>query len=114
MPGPVPNQKCSRIVAHVPCHHSNRYRKDFGAWREHVARLRSDHPLDYDRESEAIQQEEVLQGINRLTRGEAIYATGVGQKEEAAALLQGAAARRAIAWPMRPHPTIPSVFPWIS
>ena len=57
------------------------FRKDFAPWREHVATLRTEHPLAYNRDSEAIQQEEVLEEINRLTRGEAIYSTGVGQHQ---------------------------------
>ena len=61
--------------------HGRDFRKDFGPWREHVARLRREHPLDFNRESEAIQQEEVLQEINKLTKGEAIYTTGVGQHQ---------------------------------
>jgi len=33
------------------------FRKDFGPWREHVAKLRTQHPLDYNHDAEAIQQE---------------------------------------------------------
>jgi acetolactate synthase I/II/III large subunit len=57
------------------------FRKDFGAWRDHVAALRSEHPLDYNHEAEAIQQEEVLIEMNKLTKGDAIVSTGVGQHQ---------------------------------
>ncbi|HEY2773351.1 MAG TPA: biosynthetic-type acetolactate synthase large subunit [Candidatus Binatia bacterium] len=57
------------------------FRKDFGPWREHVAKLRQEHPLAYDKTSKDIQQEEVLELLNRLTHGEAIVATGVGQHQ---------------------------------
>ena len=57
------------------------FKKDFGPWREHVTRLRAEHPLNYNRESEQIQQEEVLEALNKITKGEAIVATGVGQHQ---------------------------------
>src|SRR5205085_9479724 len=57
------------------------FKKDFAPWREHVSKLRANHPLDFNRESAAIQQEEVLEHLNSLTRGDAIYTTGVGQHQ---------------------------------
>jgi acetolactate synthase-1/2/3 large subunit len=57
------------------------FKKDFTPWRSHVAALKSEHPFDYDRQSPAIQQEEVLEELNKLTKGDAIYATGVGQHQ---------------------------------
>jgi acetolactate synthase-1/2/3 large subunit len=57
------------------------FRKEFSAWRRHVDELRRDHPLDYNRDSNLLQSEEVLAALNRITRGEAIVTTGVGQHQ---------------------------------
>src|SRR5581483_9463248 len=48
------------------------FRKDFGRWLKHVSELRRAHPLDFNRESTAVQSEEVLSQLNEITRGEAI------------------------------------------
>lgn len=57
------------------------FKKNFGPWLEHVRKLRKEHPLDFNRESPLLQQEEVLAAMNEITRGEAIVATGVGQHQ---------------------------------
>ena len=57
------------------------FRKDWSAWTKHVSDLRRSHPLDFNRESSAIQSEEVLAELNKITRGEAIVTTGVGQHQ---------------------------------
>jgi acetolactate synthase I/II/III large subunit len=57
------------------------FRKDFGPWLKHVTDLRRNHPLDFNRESSAVQCEEVLSELNRITRGQAIVTTGVGQHQ---------------------------------
>ncbi len=57
------------------------FSKTFGPWLEHVRGLRASHPMDYNRESPLLQQEEVLATLNEITRGEAIVATGVGQHQ---------------------------------
>ncbi len=57
------------------------FKKDFSAWHAHVRQLRSAHPLSYNRDSKLIQSEYVLESLNRITGGEAIVTTGVGQHQ---------------------------------
>lgn len=57
------------------------FKRDFSEWNGHIARLKREHALNYDRDSELIQPYYVLEELNRLVRGEAIVATGVGQHQ---------------------------------
>jgi len=61
--------------------HGANFKKDFGAWHQHVRELRRKHPLDYNRESRLIQAEYVLSTLNDITKGNAIVTTGVGQHQ---------------------------------
>ncbi len=56
-------------------------KQEFSAWRARCAELRSRHAMNYDRESALIQPYYVIEEINRLTRGEAVITTGVGQHQ---------------------------------
>ena len=54
---------------------------DWSPWHAHVAELKRRHAMNYDRDSELIQPNYVIEEINRLTRGEAVISTGVGQHQ---------------------------------
>jgi acetolactate synthase-1/2/3 large subunit len=57
------------------------FRRDFGPWRAHLRELRTRHALNYNRGSKVLQSEYVLETLNRITRGNAIVTTGVGQHQ---------------------------------
>jgi acetolactate synthase-1/2/3 large subunit len=57
------------------------FHADFSTWHAEIASLKSTYRLNYDRESKLIQPQYVMEEMNRITKGEAIISTGVGQHQ---------------------------------
>ncbi len=58
-----------------------KFAKPFDTWHDEIAALKSEHALNYDRDSELIQPYAVIEEINKHSKGEAIISTGVGQHQ---------------------------------
>ena len=54
---------------------------DFSGWHSHIQKLKEEYKLNYNKNSKLIQPYEVIEEINKLSRGEAIISTGVGQHQ---------------------------------
>lgn len=57
------------------------FKRDFSKWLAYVQKMKEKHALNYNRNTDLIQAEEVLKTLNEITRGEAIVTTGVGQHQ---------------------------------
>ena len=57
------------------------FQGELAPWHAHLAQLKQRHAMNYDRDSALIQPYYVIEQINRITGGEAIISTGVGQHQ---------------------------------
>jgi acetolactate synthase-1/2/3 large subunit len=57
------------------------FKADRAAWLKHCSDMREKYAMRYDGKSPLIQPNYLIEEINRLTRGEAIITTGVGQHQ---------------------------------
>ena len=58
---------------------------NFAPWLKRVAAMKKKHKLDFNREGEILQPQEVLETLNTIVKGNAIVTTGVGQHQMIAA-----------------------------
>ena len=54
---------------------------DLSKWHQHIADLKKEYALNYDRTNDLIQPYYVLEELNKQVKGEAIITTGVGQHQ---------------------------------
>jgi acetolactate synthase-1/2/3 large subunit len=59
----------------------NGIKTDFAKWHAEIAELKATYGLNYDRDSEKIQPNYIIETMNEITKGEAIISTGVGQHQ---------------------------------
>jgi acetolactate synthase-1/2/3 large subunit len=59
----------------------NNIKPEFAEWHLEIAALKETYGLNYDRYSSQIQPYAVIEAINRITGGDAIISTGVGQHQ---------------------------------
>ncbi len=57
------------------------FKKDFSAWHKHLAALKHKHRNQFKTEGPLIQPQDIIDRLTKITKGEAIVSTGVGQHQ---------------------------------
>jgi acetolactate synthase-1/2/3 large subunit len=57
------------------------FKRDRSKWLAYLADMKRTYAMNYDRDSDKIQPYYVIEELNRVTKGEAIISTGVGQHQ---------------------------------
>lgn len=70
-----------KLVAELKKHADTKWADMAGAWLKQVRSWLEEHPLGYEKSDEVIKPQRVVEEIYRLTRGEAIITTDVGQNQ---------------------------------
>jgi acetolactate synthase-1/2/3 large subunit len=60
---------------------AQKFKPDYSEWHQHIAGMKQTYAMNYDRQSKLIQPYAVIEALNKLTKGEAIISTGVGQHQ---------------------------------
>lgn len=61
--------------------HAGRTAPDRSAWFERINRWKTEHPYSYDRDSQDLLPQAVIEALDRCTGGQAVITTGVGQHQ---------------------------------
>ncbi len=58
-----------------------KFKKDYSSWVEHIKQLKKDYAMSYEKGTDLIQPQYVVECLAKVTDGKAFVATGVGQHQ---------------------------------